>query len=197
MTPTLDELLKGATTWAGTHDGVSYVLSHHGHRTGDEYEGAEPHPGTWCYYLLIPEQMYPHRWDDFACVVGEYGFESHGPAFDSDMFDSEITWSSNEPYFCRKQKREFGQSKVGCDYGHLWHREQGYPDSYESVKQDAIRTVEKFLAANPDRHFRSAYSGTWGTADEFYTAVNGALVHKSDQIPADWEKWRPASVDAA
>lgn len=191
MTPTLEELLQGATTWKGNHKGVSYSLSHHGHRTGNEYDGAEPHPGTWCYYLLIPEQMYPHRWHDFACVRSVNGFEEPGPAFLHDFFDSEITWSSNEPYYCRKANRHFGLSKVGCDYAHLWHRERGYPDTYESVRQDAVRTVEKFLAANPDHHVRSDYSGVWGPSEEFYTAINGRLVHKTDAIPADWPLWLP------
>ncbi|UIY28742.1 hypothetical protein LZK73_18625 [Neorhizobium galegae] len=175
--------------------GVSYSLSHHGHRTGDEYAGAEPTSGTWCYYLLIPEQMYPHRWADFACVRGPSGYENPGAAFDHDFFDSEITWSSNEPYFCRKAMRMFDLSKVGCDYAHLWHHERGFPDTYNSVKLDAERTVEKFLAAHPDRNLRSAYSGLWAPADEFYTAINGSLVHHSDQIPTDWPMWLPRSND--
>lgn len=197
MTPTLDVLLKGATTWKDSHDGVDFILSHHAHRTGTEYEGAEPHLGVWCYYLIIPEQMYPHRWDDFACTRGPSGYENPGQAFDHDLFDSEITWSSSEPYYCRKAKRMFDAAKVGCDYAHLWHRERGYPDTYDSVKQDAILTVKKFLVANPDRHFRSGYSGVWAPLDEFYTAINGALVHRTDNIPEGWDKWMPCPTEPA
>lgn len=193
MTPTLKELLKGATTWKDSHDGVSFILSHHGYRDGSEYPGCDPMPGTWCYYLLIPEQMYPRRWADFACVRGPGGYESHGPAFDHDMFDTEITWSSSEPYYCRKASRMFDASKVGCDYAHLWHSERGYPDTYSSVKDDAIRTVGKFLAAHPDRHVRSDYSGVWGPVEDFYTAINGRLVHKTDEIPDGWDKWEQAA----
>ena len=196
-TPSYEELLNGATTWRGSHDGVAFTLSHHGYSDGSEYPGAEPEPGTWCYYLIIPEQMYPHRWQDFACVRGDHGFESHGPAFDHDFFDSEITWSSSEPYFCRKEMRMFDQSKVGCDYAHLWHMERGYPDTYESVKQDAIRTVQKFIAAHPDLHLRSDFSGVWAATDEFYTAINGRLVHRSDSIPPGWDNWLPKPDEAA
>ena len=197
MTPTHKEMLKGATTWKENHEGVSIVLSHHGYSDGDEYQGARPHPGTWFYYLVIPEQMYPHRWADFACVRGPTGFETQGPAFKHDFFNSEITWSSSESYFCRKEMRMFDQSKVGCDYGHLWHMERGYPDTYESVKQDAILTAQKFLAAHPDRHVRSDYSGVWATPDEFYTAINGRTVHRSDDIPEGWETWMPKPDEAA
>ncbi len=117
-TPTREEMLEGGTRWHKKHKGVSYMLSHHGHRTGDEYLGVEHHPGTWCYYLLIPEQMYPHRWKDFACTRSKQGWESHGPAFDHDLFDSEITWSSSEPHFCRHELKVFDAVKIGCDYSH-------------------------------------------------------------------------------
>lgn len=197
-TPSYEELLKGATQWKGEHEGVSYLLSHHGYRRGDEYPRAEPSPGTWCYYLLIPEQMYPHRWAEFACTRDEkHGYESRGPAWDCVEFDSEITWSSSEPYFDRKAMRAFDAVKVGCDYAHLWHMERGYPDTYESVRADAIRTVNSLLKEHPDRKFRSGYSHVWDDADRFYTAINGALVHVDDDIPEGWARWkRPASAEA-
>lgn len=195
MTPTYQELLRGSTTWRGDHEGVTYILNHHGHRTGDEYEGAEYHPGTWCHYLLIPEQMYPHRWSDFEVTRKANGWESFGPAFEHDMFDTEITWQSSEPYWDRKTERMWDAAKVGCDYAHLWHRERGYPDTFDSVTADAKRTVEKFLSANPDRLFRCDYSGKWDAPDQFYTAINGRRVHlsKESEIDAGWVGWKRVS----
>ncbi len=187
MKPTYEELLAGATTWRKSHDGVSYILSFHGY----DPDGYRFNQGIWCYYLLIPEQMYPHRWQDFACVRSEDGFEQPGPAFERGMFDTEITWSSSEPYYDRKERRTFDAAKVGCDYNHLWHSEMSYPDTYQSVDRDAVLTVEKFLKAHPDRRIRSGYSGKWGKPDEFYTAVNGRFVHKDDDIPSDWDGWKP------
>jgi hypothetical protein len=198
VTPTRDELLRGSTRWSGEHNGVRYLLNFHGYRRGDEYPSAEHHPGIWCYYLLIPEQMYPHRWSDFAVTRNERGYCDHGPAFDHDMFDSEITWASSEPYWDRKTARQWDAAKVGCDYAHLWHHERGYPDSYDSVERDAQRTVEAFLERNPDRHLRCDYSGMWGEEGDFYTAVNGRRVHKSqaDKFEDGWAAWRPAKVEA-
>lgn len=191
MTPTYEEMLKGCTTWRGDHMGVTYILSHHGHRTGDEYPGAESNPGTWCYYIIIPEQMYPHRWTDFAVTQGEYG-GNQGPSWDHDWFDSEITWASSEPYWCRKTKRQWDAAKVGCDYAHLWHRERGYPDTFDSVTQDAKRTVERLLAVNSDRCLRCDYSGIWDDDDCFYEAVNGRRVHVSQEslIDPKWDGWK-------
>jgi hypothetical protein len=192
MTPTYEELLKGSTQWRGDYMGLSYLLSHHGYRKGDEYESAEYNPGTWCYYLIVPEQMYPHRWADFAVTRKESGYEQFGPAFDHDMFDTEITWQSSEPYFDRKTERTWDAAKIGCDYAHLWHRERGYPDNYTSVTADAKRTIEKFLAANPDCHVRCDYSGKWDAPDQFYTAVNGRRVHLSVESAIDdgWVGWK-------
>jgi hypothetical protein len=195
VTPTYAELLKGSTQWRGEHMGLSYLVSHHGHRAGDEYQGAEPNPGTWCYYLIVPEQMYPHRWSDFAVTTGEHGYGVFGRGFDHDMFDSEITWQSSEPYFDRKTGRKWDASKVGCDYAHLWHRERGYPDTFDSVTADAKHTVEKFIAANPDRHVRCDYSGKWDQPDQFYTAVNGRRVHLSveSSLEPGWLGWKRAA----
>ena len=195
MTPTYEELLQGATKWNHSHHGVQIILSHHGFSSGGEYEGARPRPGTWCYYLMIPEQMYPHRWDDFKCIMGKHGYESPGPAFTHDMFDSEITYSRSHPYFDRHEKRTWDLSKIGCDYAHLWNEERGYPDTYESVKRDAELTVEKFLTANPDRCLKCEYSHKWGTPDDFYTAKNGRRVHNSYKgtFEGGWIQWEPDS----
>lgn len=192
MTPTYEELLEGATKWSFRHNDVTVILSHHGYSAGDRFPGDEPKPGTWCYYLLIPEQMYPHRWDDFRCTRAEHGFEHHGPGFCHDDFDSEITWSSSEPYFCRQTMRMWDAAKVGCDYAHLYHHERGYPDTYQSVKRDAIATVEKFLSRHPDRRLRSGYSNRWDLPERFYTARNGSFVHVEDKIPDGWVMWKPA-----
>lgn len=193
-TPTHKELLEGSTVWRKTHRGVTYLLNHHGYRENPEnpYDDFENHPGIWCYYLLIPEQMFPHRWTDFECVRGDHGFESVGPAWQHDWFDTEITFSENQPQYCRHTDRVWGGVKIGCDYAHLWHRDQGYPDTYESVARDARQTVDKFLEANPDRRLQSEYSHLWGEKEDFYTAKNGRLIHKDDKVPEDWVSWHPA-----
>lgn len=188
-TPTYQEMLRGATTWRGEHMGVRYKLSHHGYRTGDEYKGAEPHPGTWCYYIMIPEQMYAHRWQDFACTV-LHGFENPGKAFDHNMFDTEITYSRTEKEMDRREGRFFDLVVIGCDYAHLWHMERGYPDTLESVRKDAIQTVEKFLSANPDRRLQSQYTGRWGDEKDFFTAANGRRVHRQDDLTNASDGWK-------
>lgn len=79
---------------------------------------------------------------------------------------------------------------MGCDYAHLRHIENNYPDTFSSVNQDAIRTVEKFLKEHPDHYLKSGWSGVWGKPEEFYTAINGSLVHREDKLPEDSENWK-------
>ena len=197
MTPTYEEMLKGKTEWCEIYRGVRVILTHHSYSSGDEYPGCRPHPGIWCYYLLVPEEMYPHRWDDFAVTNGKYGYDEPGPAWNAVSFDSEITYSASVPYKTREGKH-VDQVKVGCDYAHLWHSERGYPDTYDSVLADAKRTVDSLLEAHPDHRLKSGYSHLWGTPDEFYTAQNGKLVHKDDKIDERWlaNGWSPAEEPA-
>lgn len=162
-TPKYEELLEGFTQWRKIHKGVTYLLSHHGYVPEKQRSNSyfENHQGIWCYYLLIPEQMYPHRWSGFECVRNASGFETHGNEWDLVEFDSEITWASSEPYWCRKTSKLWDLSKVGCDYAHLWHQEQGFIDTYQSVNRDAIKTVESFLKNNPDFFVRCRDTGIW------------------------------------
>lgn len=180
MTPTYEELLLGGTSWYFQELPVTYKLAFHGHRTGREYQDAELHPGIWCYYLLIAEQMFPHRWEDF--VPSEDGetwdrYSTHSILHE--MFDTEITYHQSKPYLCRKTGKTFDSREVGCDYNHLWHRERGYPDTFESVKADARKTVEAFLKVNPDYNYRCAYSGLWDKPENFTQTARGAWVHNS------------------
>lgn len=179
MTPTIDEYKKGATHWRINEGGVSILLSHHGVRDDPDFTTGLPYPGTWAYYLIVPEQMYPNNWDQFKCHRDEAGFEHNGPAFDDVDFHGGITWSSSKPYFCRKTMRQWDASKVGCDYAHLWDAEAYYPDNFETVSLDAKRSAKQLLDLHKDFFLRCGYTGIWASKEEFYTARNGEIVHNS------------------
>lgn len=192
MKPTYEEMLEGACKWVKKHKGVTYELSFHGYRPEGDSLGFydEGHEGTWCYYLFVPEEMYPHRWDDFKTTY-EGGVGREGPAWESVEFDSGITWASNERGWCRKTNTPKETAKVGCDYNHLWHRESGYPDTYFSVDLDAKRSVESLLEQHPDYYCHCPYTGVWGPKKYFYESVGGWLVHKTADIPEGWDTWKP------
>ena len=190
MTPSYEELLTGSTTWNFKYKNLHYSIKHHSHRRGDEYEWSTPHPGTWCYYLHIPEEMYPkHRWPAIRTVRDKHGYFDAGPAFDTIEFHGGITFAETSKYFNRKLQRTFELVKVGCDYNHLWDEEAGYPDTLESVKRDAENSAKQFLDQNPDFNLCSAWSGIYDRPDQFYTAQNGRLVHITDKIPPEYKGW--------
>ena len=93
--------------------------------------------------------MFPHRWQDFACKRNKSGFVEYGSGWNDVEFHHGITWSSSEPYWCRRTERYWDASKVGCDYAHLSDREYGQ-DDYLSVQRDAELTVENFISFHPD-----------------------------------------------
>ena len=188
MKPTHEEMLEGACKWVKKHNGVTYELSFHGYRRDSESVFGI-HEGTWCYYIYVPQEMYPHRFDDFA-VTYEGGYGRHGPAWEQVTFDTEITWASSERGYDRKTNIMKETSKVGCDYNHSWHRDMGYPDNYISVNLDAIRTVESLLETHPDYHLRCNWSGLWGPKEDFYECVGGWMVHKDSEIPKDYDNWK-------
>lgn len=191
MKPTYEELLSGATRWMFSHkSGLSYELVFHGYRE-PSVDCREGHPGIWNYYLTVPEMMFPHRWDDFKCIRNKHGFFDPTDAWERVYFDSGISFCETTSVYARKEGRMVDVSKVGCDYSHLWNAEQGYPDTFASVKSDAERTVRDFLSKHPDGNARSGYSHRWDLPEKFYEAKNGAMVHRElDDIPDGWDSWK-------
>ncbi len=187
MKATYEELLSGNTQWTVRKDGASVLISYHGYReSSDEFLN---HPGIWCYYLMIPQQMYSHRWYDFRPILSQYGYDFNSNGFSHDIFDSEITWASLERYI--HHGTEYELTKVGCDYNHLYHSERGFVDTFESVKRDALLTLDKFIKQNPDYKVRSYWSGKWDNQDKFYLAQNGTMIHVDDDVPKEYDYYKP------
>ena len=88
MRPSLEEFLKGSTRWSEkVDDCLNIRVNFHGYSEGYQREDGswrEDHLGTWCWYLLVPQQMYAHRWTDFVASRSEYGYYNSDslPAFD-------------------------------------------------------------------------------------------------------------------
>ena len=190
MTPTYEELLQGRTEWRFTHKNISYSLSHHGYR-GDgnprDVVDFDNHPGTWCYYLYANELQYPESWESFKSIP-KGGYTSNGPAWDSVDFYGGITWSSDEPFYSRNLGRMVEQVKVGCDYNHLWDAEGYFHNGFDSVKRDAINSVNDLLIAFPLERVRCEWSGKWVKLEDSYVAINGATVSRTADLPEGHER---------
>jgi hypothetical protein len=94
---------------------------------------------------------------------------------------------------------EYEHVKVGCDYAHSWDRDSGYWQGREAVEQDAKHSIDLLCQMFPRRRERCSYSGRWDDPENFYTARNGARVHKSrrSEFSDDhWPLWQPADEAA-
>lgn len=191
MKPTLEDYERAAAEWREAHDGVQILIRHHG-ANGSLCDGH----GIWAYYLMIPEQMYPDKWDQFKCEEKDSGFVEHGPAFDRVDFHGGITYAANKPYHCRKSGRFWNLSKVGCDYAHAFDQDGGYWQGFGDVLHDARNSAAELVRAFPDRNFRCRYTGIWAPQAETYTANNGARVHESVRTrPGVSEHWLPRATN--
>lgn len=197
MKPTYDDLLSSAAQWRGEHNGIAYLLSWHGR---SDYSPE----GTWCYYLLPnSQQFYPEDWAKLRLnredkqYFGEGSWHRH---YDYDSFpdlDAHGGWTFGEMQtYLGKDGQEYEQVKVGCDYAHLWDRECGFAHGKSAIEHDAKKSIDLLCEMFPRRRQRCGYSGLFGDPEEFYTARNGAIVHKSyaDKFEDGWAAWRPAET---
>lgn len=60
-------------------------------------------------------------------------------------FAGGITFYENQICLDRIKGKMSRRIKIGCDYNHSWDADRGYIDDYESVKNDAIRLINKYL----------------------------------------------------
>lgn len=195
MKPDYETLLKGGTTWRAKHNGIYLSLAFHGYSEGTNYS----HPGIWCYYLHLTEQMfYPEDWKKLWLpeTMTEWGPSHESWNFPDCDFHGGVTFYEKGRMWDKHLGRQVGTIKVGCDYAHLWDRDEGYPHTYEWVLRDAKHSAEVFMKMFPNRRTCCDYSGIWGEPDEFYTAANGTMVHKSHEArPREdgWTGWLPTN----
>lgn len=199
MIPSHEDFLAASCKWHGEHKGIRYELNWHGR---SDYSPQ----GTWCWYIMVTsEQFYTEDWLKLrldkkdAQMFGGGSWHRHWSYDSFPDLDAHggWTWGEQSTYLGRDGK-EHEHVKVGCDYQHLWDRERGYPDSRSSVEFDVKQSIDKLVAMFPKRRERCGYSGMHDDSEQFYTAKNGARVHKSqqDKLRNDgwWTHWGPAEA---
>jgi hypothetical protein len=194
MTPSLEEYRTGQTTWKGEHRSVSYTLSHWG------ISSYQPQ-GIWNYYIHLLEEQFVNP-ADFALFnkereIREWPEGSFREAYDyyavPDLeLSGGITYYSKSEYVGRDGK-VYTAVKLGCDYNHSWNADRNYPEDKTWVERDAKHSID-YLLDNYDFALkeRCVWSGKWDISDNFYTAKNGARVHKDKLIDhRDNPYWSP------
>lgn len=198
MKPTMADFEKSAARWNGEHQGIRYELSWHGM---SDYSPQ----GTWCWYIYVTSEQFSA--EDWAKLRLEHEDKQLSPEstfcrfYNYDRFpdlEAHGGWTFGEmDSYCGRDGSEQERVKVGCDYNHLWDRESGYWQGRDAIEQDAKHSIDLLCKMFPSRRLCCRYSGRYDDADQFYTARNGALVHKScaSKFSEDeWPYWLPAEA---
>lgn len=197
MKPTLEQFLESAARWDGEHLGIRYELSWHG------YSADYTPTGIWCWYIIVTqEQFHPDDWAKLRLERQDHDFNgSKRHHWSYETFpdcDPHGEWTFGEvTTYMGRDGADYERVKVGCDYNHLFDREGGYWEGHDDLERDVKRSIEKLAAMFPNRRPRCGYSGRYDDAANFYTAINGRLVHNSQRekfSTTEWPTWLPAEA---
>jgi hypothetical protein len=163
----------------GSHLDIGFEVSNHSRRERDDYFGADRSGGTWCYYVIVGEQMLSA--EEFAEFWLEpSGVHTRASGWDMPSYDyysarfAAANWHGGVTYF-EKLGGIDGQPrfvKIGCDFAHLWDEGRFY--DYEIVEREAIATIEALRAMYSFRR-RCAWNGKWLPEAEMVAGEHGRL----------------------
>jgi hypothetical protein len=180
MSTSLIDGLSHKDCWKGEHRGLNFEVVHWG-KSKDE-QGINEGDGMWNYYILInQEQLTPEEFKKVWLRVKRWFERSSGrkqPCHDyynsilsHGDFHGGITHYSKHQ--CPDEKYRY--IKVGCDYGHLWDMEAGYPYDLAWVAQDAKVTIDKLHEVLRFKQ-RCYYMGTYHYPEEMIALETGTLI---------------------
>ena len=153
--------------------------------------------GMWNYYLTLVPEMFVDGKDFEKFWLPVNRTDERGRVF-YDYYVSplaDLNWHGEITYYEKHQdpdnKKRF--VKMGCDYGHFFDQEAGYPYSKDSVWFDGCRSVDALHKLFPNLKMRCGYNGKYYSSDQ--GEVNKYGNWWSFEGTADNEKWK-ASFDA-
>lgn len=198
MLPTIEEYRSGAHTWRFEKNGTTYNVGHHG------WSDFMP-SGIWTFYVYFKEEFFQSAEDWALFDLPNQIHEFYGTTREDFPYDDipEFSWHGGPTYgkrgdYLGRDGKRWNYVKIGCDYGHLWDREGGFPDDLASVRRDAERVVDELHKRFP-QNLICSWSGKVAHPSEFYTARNKATVHRDSQVNASATSpfWLPAEGEAA
>lgn len=115
----------------------------------NHFQGNGDHP-NWTYYVYIPER-FTSRFDEIWLDDKFERFSPESPEHVTHDYLrsilSNVEWHCGITYYAKHgQVKGHRVIQAGCDYDHLWDRENGYPISLAPVLNDAMQTVRELVA---------------------------------------------------
>lgn len=162
QTRSIPEGLEESTEWTGrSPEGLNYSIKFWG--KGHMCDGH----GMWNYYIhLYQQQFTPEQWARVWLPLREVAKWGGGtPLYDEweSVFQSYGEFHGGVTHYSKRAVVDVeGQQsvKVGCDYGHAFDRDRGYPYDVHSVNRDALYTC-RLLAAELKPRMRCDWTGAY------------------------------------
>lgn len=142
--------LEHSHIWRGDHKGLRFEIVHWGLEDGPN--GPTKGRGHWNFYVFIPEQKvenFGELWINPEIAYFTEGNPSSAYLRYEGDYSSPLNvdgWNGGITYWEGNNNIPFKRwIKVGCDYGHLWDMERGFPATLQSVLGDCVRTINNLL----------------------------------------------------
>lgn len=179
-------------TWKFVHREIDYKVALWG--LGSMCDGH----GMWNYYLYLREEQFGS--EKFAPLWLEPEWKTFGGKREHETYNYYISpFTELDLHGGITLYKRHGDGihmprcvEIGCDYGHLWDREDGYGYDLRHVRRDAERSIDLLLGLYPDLRVKCSWDGTYHPREEMLTNKYGRLVWRENRaaIPAGWD-WFP------
>jgi hypothetical protein len=166
----------------GSYFDIGFEISNH-YRREEDHEGR----GTWCYYVLIGEQMlapeaFAEFWLPHTECVRSSGIPEPSYAYYQARF-ADAEWHGGVTFY-EKQGGIDGALrfvKIGCDFAHYW--DEGRWFDYEQVEREAKQTIDALRGMYEFKR-RCVYTGRWLPGSQM-VEYNGHLYSPEGKAASD------------
>ena len=164
---------------SGNVNDIDYEIVNHSRSKYDFHSKAmEPSRGTWCYYVIVSENMLPtEEFEKFWLQPSSHRERSDGAKFPYYAYHEAgfcgADWHGGVTFYEKSGGIDGAprRVKIGCDFGHYW--DEGREYDFAHVESEAIATVQQLADMYPF-YSRCPYSGSWQPKDQM-VEHNGKL----------------------
>lgn len=176
--------------WGGEYKGVRFEICHWGM--------------GWNYYLFLPLAQIPEDYQKYFNLRGKR--KKFSPDSEERIWYeymdapilSDLDWHGGITYYEKLGDGHYEKQgvKVGCDYMHFFDEGRSY--TLESVRQDAIHTIDKLCEYIPNLKQRCHWNGKYYYPEEGKITEQGSFLsfegEKQQQMA---EREKPIGIEEA
>lgn len=179
----------------GSHFDIGYEISNHGRRSDPNTSFYKP-MGTWCYYVLIFEDMIDAQsFEQFWLAPQTHKYSPTGRdhiAYSyTDARFAGVRWHGGVTYYEKLGGIDGNPRgvKIGCDFSHYW--DDGYEYDYADVDREAKQTIDEMRSMYSFKR-RCAWNGMWFPESEMVHDEHGRLYSRIGKEERDASRTKRA-----